>query len=625
MSLAQKLILYALAVALLPLAAAGFTLVQLGEEALRGRIAEHQRTAAAAVAAKLEQAVGEVGQRFATALQLVDPLGLNERERQAVMGILMRQSKDAVAVVLVDGAGAHLTTPVGRKGSVDAPAAARLVSGLPPLAEGLSAYDVVMSPAYFFGQGAARVALAIPCCTGADKRPRARAGVELQLGADVMQIAGIDTGPASRLFVVDAFGRVITHPELPPGSELSQHGAVKQALAEKRAGSARYAESGGDGGMRLAAFAPVGGLGWTVVVEQPEEVAFAAAAAMRRRTLTWMAAATAIVLVTSLVFAGRVRRRLGVLVAGARAFGQKQLSQRLEERAGDEIGELAKTMNGMAGELEQALRELEEWNKTLEQKVDERTRELKEAQAQLLVQSKLAAIGQLGAGVAHEVNNPLAGILGYAQLLLRKHPPEDGEHAALKKIEEAAQRCRTVTTGLLRFSQRGLTGRAVLSPAQLAGEVLDILQGGLEDAGIKIVRELDPSAPEITADAGQLSIVLINIVSNAKNAMAQGGTLTVKTRALGEDAAIDVCDTGAGIDPEHLPRIFEPFFTTKKVWSGVGLGLSVAYRVVTDHGGRIDVDSKLGHGTRVTVVLPRVPPPAAAEPLVRERDAVLLK
>ena len=629
MSLAQKLILYALFVALVPLSAIGFSLVRVGEGALRQRIVEHQQTAASAVAAKLSQSVQELAAHLAALAERFDVSELSPAERQGLLTLLYRQSRDIAAVALVDFDGALMAPPVylqqgssvleGHIGSTEKDVAT-FVASLPAADRRAGPGTVLMSPVYYPGAGAARVSAAVPCCGGGGA-PAAVAAIELALRQDVLRIEGIDTGPESVIYVVDRRGRSISHPEHPPGTDLTGRGAVARLIKEGGRGAVRYRF---EGQMRAAAYASVGALGWTVVVEQPEAVAFAAANAMRRQVLGWIFGTTLLVLITSLLFAARLRRLLQRMVSGARDFGEGRLGRRIDVQSSDEIGELASTMNAMAAQLERSLRELEEWSRTLEVKVEQRTEELKQAQAQLLTQSKLAAIGQLGAGVAHEVNNPLAGILGYTQLLMRKHAEGDPELETLKKIEAAAKRCKAITVNLLRFSERGLAGHVSTSLNDVVKEVLDAFRIPMEEAQIEIVEELAPDLPTIVANSGQLALVLINLLSNAKNAMPDGGRLTLATAARPDGVSLAVCDTGTGIDAEHIGRVFEPFFTTKTVWTGVGLGLSVAYRIVDDHGGHLEVESKLGEGATFTMSLPFEPPEPVAEAAPGPR-AVLLE
>lgn len=606
MTLAQKLILYALAVALLPLAATGFALIHWSEEALRERIQQHQTTAAVAVAGRISMALQELSHRFATVLDSVDVWDLEERERQGLARMLFRQSRDVAVALLLDPQGSLLGQPAflssdpGGHPLASEEDVARLLENLPW--RQVQAGSVLMGPVEFRGKGQrARLPVAI------GGRPSASgqlvvAGVDLEVGPEILHLSEINAGPGSEVLVVDRQGRVVEHPGRPAGASLTSHGGVAAFLASRATGVARYRRQGQT---RAAAFAEVGGLGWAVVVEQPESVAFEAAAQMRARILAAVLATLALVLASGFWFAGLLRSRLRRMVVGARAFGEGRLHEHIQVHSGDEMEELASTMNQMATDLTRSLQELEAWGRTLEHKVEERTSELREAQAQLLLQAKLAAVGQLGAGVAHEVNNPLAGILGYAQLLLKRRDASERERGYLKRIEEAAQRCRDVTTNLLRFSERGLAGSTEVSLNDLVDEVVGIMGGTLEEGRIELSLQLAEELPHMRANAGEVAMVLVNLLTNAKNAMGDGGRLTVATAAVEGGIELLVRDTGHGITSEDLPRVFEPFFTTKRVWSSVGLGLAVAYRIVTDHGGQIDVESEPGSGACFRVTLPR--------------------
>jgi signal transduction histidine kinase len=482
---------------------------------------------------------------------------------------------------------------------------------------------ILMSPVYYEAGSSARVAVSVTCCEGLDGLARAIAGVEVSLREELLRVEGVETGPQSSVFLVDGNGTVIIHPSLASGTRLAEHGAVAAFLDKRIERTAVYTTPKG---RYAAAFAPVGALGWGVVVEQPEAVAYAAASRMRRQILLYSAVTIALVLLTGFLFAGRLRRVLARMMEGARAFGEGRLGRRIDVRSSDEIGELAGTMNAMASQLEASLRELEQWSLTLEARVQERTEELQQAQAQILMQSKLAAVGQLGAGVAHEVNNPLAGILGLSQLLVRDRKPGDPDYQSLKDIEAAAKRCKDITLRLLRFSERRLAGRSPTTVAEIIDEVLGILDQSLAQASVEVVREFDPATPEIVADPGQLGLVFTSMLTNARSAMPDGGTLTIATRQSGDGIEVVIRDTGFGIDKEHVDRVFEPFFTTKRTWTDVGLGLSVAHRIVADHGGRIEVESELGKGATFRVFLPAEPPEAPApDAELPKRRTVLLE
>jgi two-component system NtrC family sensor kinase len=290
----------------------------------------------------------------------------------------------------------------------------------------------------------------------------------------------------------------------------------------------------------------------------------------------------------------------------AEAFSRGELDKRVRVQGYDEISELTATFNHMGAELEVARARLMRWNDDLRAKVDEAMSELRAAQVQLLEAQKLAAVGQLGAGVAHELNNPLAGILGYVQLMLMSRSDADPDLETLRKVEQSAKRCKEITQNLLRFSQQ--RARADLRPLELNNvlrDALSLTENQMKSEGISLVLELAPQGPRVLADPGQTSQVVLALVSNARTAMMKSATkvLTLRTGEKDGKGFFEVEDTGKGIAEEHRGRIFEPFFTTKDVWSNVGLGLSVAYRIISEAGGSIDVKTEVGKGSTFTVWL----------------------
>lgn len=362
-------------------------------------------------------------------------------------------------------------------------------------------------------------------------------------------------------------------------------------------------------------------------------------AAIRRRTAAF--AGTTIVLL-AMILAGIVRRSVvrpvRELVEGTRRVAQGDLSHRIPARTADEVGLLAASFNRMTEALGKAQAELDGLVQTLEQRVEERTRELRETQAQLIQTEKLASLGKLSASIAHEINNPLSGILTYAKLLSRKlrlGPPDaEGLQAALQQlslVERETQRCVSIVRNLLDFSRQREPAFQLLSVSAILDEALSLLENRLAIQNVEVVRQFGP-APAVRADFGQLRQAFVNVLMNACEAMPEGGTLRVLTREVGpseggkggllsptgkpepptRSAEVVIMDTGPGIPEEHLSRIFDPFFTTKE--KGTGLGLSVVYGIVEKHGGKIVVDSRVGQGTTVTLRLPAVPasPPGAA-------------
>jgi PAS domain S-box-containing protein len=237
-------------------------------------------------------------------------------------------------------------------------------------------------------------------------------------------------------------------------------------------------------------------------------------------------------------------------------------------------------------------------------------RELEEAKIQLLQSEKIASLGRLSAGVAHEINNPLAGILIYADMLMK----DVGDHAEwkadLEEIVNQTLRCKQIVTRLLEFSRQPLGERVIFSVNEVIDRCIELLGHQPLFHDIEFVRDLPDDVPGILGDPGQIQQVFTNLIINAANAMDGKGKLTVSSRfnEPSEEVVLKFADTGPGISPEIMDKIFEPFFTTKRPGEGTGLGLSVAYGIIQQHGGKIDVESMPGSGAVFSVVLPLISP-----------------
>jgi PAS domain S-box-containing protein len=226
---------------------------------------------------------------------------------------------------------------------------------------------------------------------------------------------------------------------------------------------------------------------------------------------------------------------------------------------------------------------------------------------QLQVSEKMASIGLLAAGVAHEVNTPLTGISSFTQMLLEGADPEDPKTRLLEKIERQTFRAAKIVNGLLNLSRQNAPSggdRSTVDVNAVVNDVLGLLEHQLEVGRIKVRRELASPAPVVAGAEHKLQQVFLNLVLNARDAMPKGGWLSIATRVEHDRAVVEVADTGSGIPSEHLARIYDPFFTTKSIGQGTGLGLSITYGIVREHEGTINVESSVGHGTRFTVSLP---------------------
>lgn len=229
---------------------------------------------------------------------------------------------------------------------------------------------------------------------------------------------------------------------------------------------------------------------------------------------------------------------------------------------------------------------------------------------QLQISEKMASIGLLAAGVAHEVNTPLTGISSFTQMLLEGADPADPKTLLLEKIEKQTFRAAKIVNGLLALSRPGgvVNERTPVDLNTVITDVLSLLEHQFEVGKIKVRRELSPTPVLTSGTEHQLQQVFLNLFLNARDAMPRGGWLSIATRSDGEMQVAEIADTGSGIPPEHLARIYDPFFTTKSIGRGTGLGLSISYGIVREHGGALRCDSGVGKGTRFTLTLPVMPP-----------------
>jgi len=232
--------------------------------------------------------------------------------------------------------------------------------------------------------------------------------------------------------------------------------------------------------------------------------------------------------------------------------------------------------------------------------------ELEKSQEQLVQSERLASIGQLAAGVAHQVNNPLGGILLHAHLLLEDLTRDDPQLTRVETIVKEADRCKEIVGGLLNFARQSSPNYVDYSMNKIMEEVLEYTSKEGKLSGIDVKVELDPSLPSAYVDPHQLSQALENIINNAIEAMPGGGELTVKTRNIREESAVEIsiADTGCGIPEENLARLFSPFFTTKEMGKGTGLGLAITYGIIKTHRGNIEVKSQVGKGAVFTLRIP---------------------
>ncbi len=286
----------------------------------------------------------------------------------------------------------------------------------------------------------------------------------------------------------------------------------------------------------------------------------------------------------------------------------------------DEIGDIIRQRNGVLRRLRESQQVLEQWNEELEAKVAEKTAELQRAQQHLIHSEKLAAVGQLAAGVAHEINNPLATIAAHAEDLLDRVRELDGLRAledfpeALRTIEDQAYRGKRITKQLLNFARETEMHIEDVDLNAALQDTLQLVRKSLASQSIVLAYDLDAGQPQLRTDTVQLQQVILNLVNNAADAIGAEGRISLATHTADAFVVIEVADDGPGIAAAIRDRVFDPFFTTKPVGQGTGLGLSICHGIVSALGGAITFECPAGGGTVFRVRLPIAGAPAFAEP-----------
>ncbi len=314
---------------------------------------------------------------------------------------------------------------------------------------------------------------------------------------------------------------------------------------------------------------------------------------LRQRAVMVFLAITVVGALAAFALASVISAKLSVsirkLATASEQVAHGNLDARVEIRSHDELRELADAFNFMAVALKRR---------------DEKVREF--TTRRIMESERLAHIGQLAAGVAHEINNPLTGIVTYSHLLLERASTENGTRQSLEKIVKQADRCRDIIRGLLDFSRQRKPEKRLSNVNRVLEECVSLVEDQVLFHNIRIVQHLKPDLPQVFMDPSQIQQVFMNMILNAAEAMKGGGRLTLTTRHVPVEQMVEVefADSGHGIKQEDLDRIFSPFFTTKEVGHGTGLGLAISYGIVKEHKGTITVESEEGQGAIFTICLP---------------------
>lgn len=337
----------------------------------------------------------------------------------------------------------------------------------------------------------------------------------------------------------------------------------------------------------IGGFAPVGIGGLILVVEIPGSAAYLTARELLNNLLLVSLGLLLGSAIISFLWSRMITSPIEKLSDAAKFLAKGDFRVDLKASTRDEIGDLTDSFRHMATEL------------------DARENSLKEAQSALVHSSKMAAFGQLGAGIAHEVKNPLAGILGMAQLSLRKVEKDTMLERNLVIIEKETKRCKAIVDNLMQFARQEKVVFELLSINDVLNETIKIVSHQMWMNNIKLQKSITNENTDIEGNGNQIKQVIMNLMINAQQAFGENpGKILVRTLRRGEDIEIRVTDNGPGMPEDVAAKIFEPFFTTKPTGQGTGLGLSISYGIIKDHGGELKVKSVEGKGTAFTICLP---------------------
>jgi len=406
--------------------------------------------------------------------------------------------------------------------------------------------------------------------------------------------SNVQTRSSQQLILLDAHQNVLlsTRRGWDPSEFVLDDAELMETISSLRPGENRFSQmlykDRGEQATSIFKYREGGGL--SLVLQ--ESTAELHASEARIRTQSLLIALIVMIITVNLIilFANTLISPLSQLMKLMEKAGKGEFSGKIKVKSKDEIGRLAQMFNKMTSELR------------------EREEEIEGAKTKLIQSEKMSAFGQMSAGIAHEVKNPLAGILGYAQMTKKKLPPEAEVLPYLDIIEKETVRCKEIVENLMKFARQE---KAVMGRIDLNKTVKDsirLVEHQISISGIKLVQvfAMDGAPIWFKGNANQIQQVLMNIMLNAQQAMENKGALTVSTHYSPENqkALIIISDTGCGMTAEVKHRIFEPFYTTKGVGKGTGLGLAVSLGIVKDHGGSIDVESEVGKGTTFTISLP---------------------
>jgi two-component system, NtrC family, sensor kinase len=602
MSVRAKLLVIILFVALVPISFLSYTILGQHQATLNATLSELQegsaKYSAKIVAAHLERPLADLER---TVGRSIDWPALNPAEREGALWLAYQQLNSIAAVVLLDGEQVLGSASAAYSGGDAAPRPA-LTSG--EIAQLVAAAPRGPGPAQELHYGEA-----FALTTGQLVLPLTMP-VGLSNGAEwsVVMAVALDTLCAelererpegAHILVFDRTGHTLCGERIRVAPALS----AQFARGEQRA--LRYLDERGEEMLGAVVATPAG---FGLAITQRVSAAFAPSVRMRVESVLWIVVGVLAATGAGLLLARAINRPLAELSRGAERVAGGDFSVRLGVDGQDELAAVTASFNRMCGEIERRDGEIRAWNAELRARIEAKTAELERVHEALHESRKIGALAALAAGVAHEINNPLTGVIGLTQLMLGRARKEQKatEIELLGSIEREAQRVRQIVQKMAELSET--TETRAPAEVRLGATLRSMLQARQPEflrANVELSVEIDPELLPVQGDAAQLVRVFDAVVDNALKAMrGKSGVLRVTAEQRADGARFQISDTGKGIKPEYLDKVFEPFFTTKEDWHGHGLGLTAAYRVIEAHHGAIRLESQLERGTTVTIDLP---------------------
>jgi signal transduction histidine kinase len=606
MSFRTRILLALLAVGVAPVAILGSMSYAANRRELIETAGAAQGQAAAEIARECEGFVLNALEHLEAAGGYLPFARLSPREVSDALRIPFEQLPWIDVLVLLSDDGTAVAPPVhdarASRGGTSEPIGPRELDAFArsvPLATVLASDVAIGAPYRGPRTGAPRVAVATRV---AGSPPRVLAA-ELSLRRVVARLEEVHAAGGAA-FLVDASGALVAHGGADPTLSHDERQLVARGIASLRPEVTIVRRA--DGLPWLSAFSPVGTFGWGIVLARPEHTALRAARRARAFTFFWAGAALVLAVGLGLVLARGVSVPVARLSEAARAVTEGRYDEELSLPRSDELGALAAAFGHMTREVKRRDEEIRRWNEELARRVEARTSELRIAQDQIARARRLAAIGSLGAGVAHEINNPMTAVVGLVSVARKNVGPDTRDGQLLGTALEQATRVSRIVDDLRRLAEQQRLDGGIQFPLVAAVQAsVEAHLAAAERGGVRLRTDLEEGLAPIQGDPVQIQDLVGHLLRNAIAASPEGGEVRVSVAGVdGGALKVSVADDGRGIPAAVRERIFDPFFTSKERGAGVGLGLTLSSCIVEAHHGKLHVESEEGKGSTFTVVLP---------------------